>query len=63
MTTRASLGLVGLLAVLLIVGGDQLGRALYGGLGALVGLVAGFLLSGVLLRAYFVWRDRAIEGG
>lgn len=59
MTSPVSLGLVGLLAVVLLVGGAVLGRAAAGGVGAVLGLVWGFALSGLVLRAYFTRREAA----
>ncbi len=59
MTSPVLLGLVGLLAVVLLVGGAVLGRAAFGGVGALVGMVLGFALSGLVLRAYFAAREAA----
>lgn len=63
MTSPVSLGLVGLLAVVLFVGGAVLGQAAFGGVGAGLGLVLGFAVSGLVLRAYFTRREAASFDG
>ncbi len=56
MPSRFTLGLVGTFAVLLLVSANVVGYAVAGRIGGLVGLVLAFLLSGWMLRRYFVHR-------
>lgn len=57
MTCSVSLGLIGLLTVVLVVSGEPVGRALFGGLGSVAGLVLGVVVSGRVLRTYFARRE------
>lgn len=57
MTCSVSLGLIGLLTVVLVVSGELVGRALFGGLGSVAGLVLGVVVSGRVLRTYFAGRE------
>jgi hypothetical protein len=50
-----------MLAVTLLIVGVVVGRVAVGPMGGIIGLVAGFLASGSILRTYFERRDASSD--
>lgn len=63
MTPYVAIGFLGMLAVVLLILGGVVGRLAFGPMGGVIGLVAGFLASGLMLRAYFVRHDGSGDHG
>ena len=59
MTPYKAIGLLGTLSVGLLIVGGALGRVAFGPMGGVLGLVVGFLVSGLVLRTYFDRLDTA----
>ncbi len=59
MTRYVAIGLLGMLAVALLILGVVVGRLAFGPLGGVLGLAAGFLASGWILRTSLARREHA----